>query len=157
MKTTGLLVAALCFGACATPNGSAAPAPNNAQVARQRYVAAYNAAVAAVERYSKAPEPETDDSRLAEAKIAELENELSALNGLGGSLASVERETRGRHTGLAFALGDAAIAKGSLNLADRVYRRLVEFYVGSAYTGIRDRARLGIDDVRAKRAAAPAR
>lgn len=157
MKTTALALVALALVACKSAQTTRAPSQAEQNEARQRYVAAYAAAVSAVERYSQVPETENADSKQAEAKLADLEKELSALNGLGGSLAAAERETRGRHTKLAFALADAALAKGALDVADRTFRRLIDFYVGSAYSGIRERARIGIDDVRAKRAAAPAK
>ncbi len=61
------------------------------------------------------------------------------------------RETRGYHTSLAFAFGEAALAKRCLDDADETYRGLVTLYVGSNYSGIRDRARVGIADVRTLR------
>lgn len=60
-------------------------------------------------------------------------------------------EYRQFHTDLSFRLADKALALGCLDTADSTYRGLIEFYVGNAYQGIRDRAKVGIDDVRAKR------
>jgi hypothetical protein len=58
---------------------------------------------------------------------------------------------RDRHTAVAFAFAEEAMKKGDLDTADRVYRRLIDFYTGSAYAGIRDRAKLGIEDIREAR------
>ena len=61
------------------------------------------------------------------------------------------RKARDRHTDLSFRYADAALHKNCLDRSDRVYRDLIHFYVGGTYSGIRDRARVGIDDVRARR------
>ena len=99
-----------------------------------------------------------EDSRRIIAKIEDLEQAVASINGVGlGVLRDAERDARERHTTLAFAFADAALRKGAYDLADRVYRRLVEFYVGNAYSGIRERARIGIDDVRALRSSPPTR
>ncbi|MEQ1543511.1 hypothetical protein [Methyloglobulus sp.] len=58
---------------------------------------------------------------------------------------------RNYHTELAFGYADVALKKGCLDDADNVYRGLISFYVGDAYSGIRDRAKLGIDDIRSMR------
>ena len=48
---------------------------------------------------------------------------------------------------------DGALKSGCLDVADQAYRRIISYYTGSAYAGIRDRAKLGIDDVRSARTA----
>ena len=133
------------------------PTAAETQAAVQRYHAAYQEALAAVERYRKSSESENADSKTIEGRLSSLEQEAQALTSLGGSLAGEARETRSRHTQLAFAYADAALEKGALEVADRTYRRLIDFYVGAAYSGIRDKARIGIDDVRSKRAASPSK
>lgn len=86
-------------------------------------------------------------------EIAELESQTGMFQTV--QLYDYANTAREWHTSLAFAFAEAALKKGELDAADRVYRRLIEFYVGSAYSGIRDRARLGIDDVREVRRTAP--
>lgn len=66
-----------------------------------------------------------------------------------------EREARDRHTELAFAFADEALSRNCLDSADRVYRDHSTFHVGATYSGIRDRAKLGIEDVRSRRGATP--
>lgn len=50
-----------------------------------------------------------------------------------------------------FALADLAFTHGCLDRADGMYRHVVNRYTGSSFAAFRDRARIGIDDVRAKR------
>lgn len=155
MRTTALVLVVCFLGACRSAPTRPAPTQAEQNAARERYAAAYADALSAADRYAKVPEAENTDSREVEARLADLEKELVLFNRVSGStLRSAETETRSRHTKLAFALADAALAKGALDVADRTYRRLVEFYVGNAYSGIRDRARMGVDDVRSRRAAA---
>ena len=106
--------------------------------------------MAALERYRSSTEVENDDSRTVQAKIAELEEDAGLVPS-GGSLQQFAHEARQRHTDLAFAFAEEALRKRALDAADRTYRRLVEFYVGNVYSGIRERARIGIDDVRSLR------
>jgi hypothetical protein len=53
--------------------------------------------------------------------------------------------------GASFIPANAALRSGCHNGADKVYRHIIQKYTGSAYTAQRERARLGIDDVREKR------
>jgi hypothetical protein len=68
-------------------------------------------------------------------------------------IARIQAGSIERHTSLAFGLADAALESGCLDVADQAYRRIITYYTGSAYAGLRDRAKLGIDDVRAARTA----
>ncbi|MCI0365521.1 MAG: hypothetical protein L0Y44_16725 [Phycisphaerales bacterium] len=90
------------------------------------------------------------------AKMNELEGNAARWNRVASSLPWQARTARERHTEIAFRFADVSLKRGCLDEADRTYRRLVEFYIGAAYSGIRDRARLGIDDVRAARSTARA-
>jgi hypothetical protein len=56
-----------------------------------------------------------------------------------------------KHTELSFKYAEEAFKKGCLDEADNAYRDIIKFYIGEAYSGIRDRAKLGIDDIRALR------
>lgn len=49
---------------------------------------------------------------------------------------------------LQFALADAAKAKRCFGLADELYRKVITVYTGSSYAAERERARIGIDDIR---------
>ena len=51
-----------------------------------------------------------------------------------------------------FTLADALMAASSLDEADKIYRSTISTFVGSTYEAMRQRALIGIDDVRAKRA-----
>lgn len=49
------------------------------------------------------------------------------------------------------AIADAALAQKCLDLADKHYRYVTATFTGSAWTAYRERARIGVDDVRAAR------
>lgn len=66
----------------------------------------------------------------------------------GGAPSITGSTARDIHAPLTFAFADECLQRRHLSTADAAYRSLIEFYVGPAYSGIRDRARLGIDDVR---------
>jgi hypothetical protein len=104
----------------------------------------------ALERYRASQGCDGPDAKEVLAKIAELEEDVSLFHDV--EFPEYERESRDRHTTLSFGFADEALRRRCLDDADRVYRRLVAFYTGSAYAGIRDRAKLGIDDIRAARA-----
>jgi hypothetical protein len=48
-------------------------------------------------------------------------------------------------------LADAYLHANCLDRADGIYRAVMEVYTGMSYASYRDRARIGIDDVRQKR------
>jgi hypothetical protein len=106
----------------------------------------------ALERYRASEGCDGQDSREVLAMIAELEETVSRFHTVK-SFPEYERQARDMHTNLSFAFADEALRRGCLDDADSVYRSLVAFYTGGAYAGIRDRAKLGIDDVRAARTA----
>jgi len=49
-----------------------------------------------------------------------------------------------------FELADAALSSGCFSLADDGYRDVIKTHTGADYQAARDRAKVGIDDVRAK-------
>lgn len=106
--------------------------------------------MAALEQYRASEGCDNPHAKEVRAKIAELEESLSLFHRVQ-SFPQYEREARDRHTTLSFAFADEALRRGCLDDADGVYRNLVAFYTGGAYAGIRDRAKLGIDDVRSAR------
>lgn len=60
------------------------------------------------------------------------------------------------HAGLAFEFADLAKDRGCLEIADRTYRDLIVAYPAAGDAGIRDRAKLGVDDIRElRRTSAP--
>ncbi len=50
-----------------------------------------------------------------------------------------------------FRLAETALKQKCPDIADRVYRDIIANYTGASYAGIRDRARVGLDDVREAR------
>lgn len=50
-----------------------------------------------------------------------------------------------------FDIADTALNLGCLDIADTNYRQVFKVYTGRAYTAHRERAKIGIDDVRQKR------
>lgn len=52
---------------------------------------------------------------------------------------------------LLLSLGDAGLRKKCYDLAEANYKEVINVYVGLAYTGYRDRAKVGLDDIRAAR------
>jgi hypothetical protein len=116
--------------------------------------------MAALSRFNDAPDCDGADLRVVAEKVAELERNVANLDpsdpvfspSTRAELLRIQAGSIERHTSLAFALADAALKSGCLDTADQAYRRLVVFYTGANYAGIRDRAKLGIDDVRAVRA-----
>ena len=78
--------------------------------------------------------------------LLELQEMVSSFHSL--RMVRHEAEARERHTSLAFDFAAEALSRGDLDEADQAYRGLVDFYVGAAYAGIRDRALVGIEDVR---------
>lgn len=104
---------------------------------------------AALARYNADPGCQNADSAQVETNIAELQDLVGSFNLTG--IRDLENTARQRHTALAFGYADSALGKGCLDEAEATYRELVTFYVGSAYDGIRDRATIGIDDVRTAR------
>lgn len=49
-----------------------------------------------------------------------------------------------------FEIADAALSAGRLSLASDGYREIIKTYIGAEYQAARDRAKIGIDDVRTK-------
>lgn len=130
---------------------AARPAQKQAELeAAQKRARPFVEGTAALEKYRTSKGCESPHAKEVRARIAELEESVSTFHA-GRSFPQYEQEARDRHTALSFAFADEALRRGCLDDADRVYRSLVAFYTGGAYAGIRDRAKLGIDDVRAAR------
>jgi hypothetical protein len=53
--------------------------------------------------------------------------------------------------GAKFNAADAYLAAGCLDPADQIYRDILATYTGSSFASVRERAKVGIDDVRAKK------
>ena len=136
------MTATLLLG-CAQPKRG--PTADQAAATRAR---PYVEGKAALSRFTAASDCTNTDASSVKANIAKLEDYVSTFNRIGGSTYKYEREARERHTSLAFGFADAALTKRCLDDADQVYRGLISLYIGAAYAGIRDRAKLGIDDVR---------
>ena len=104
---------------------------------------------AALERYVLTNDCTNSATIAIRANLAELQEDVRLFHLT--SFRSYEIEARERHTMLAFGYADEALKRGCLDEADNVYRGIIIFYTGAAYGGIRDRARLGVEDVRAAR------
>ncbi len=147
------LVGACLLTGCVTSQQRAAPV--KAQGVSQEQAVAnrakpYLEGMEAVRQFSSESGCDGESVATAQASIRKLAG-LENMRALGGSLAYLGVEATERRWEVQFGLADAAKSKGCLDLADGLYRELVTVYVGSAYSGVRDRARLGIDDVRAAR------
>ena len=144
--------ALLAFVVIGVLGGCAAPRPVEGvteQQAAANRAQPYTDGLKALQTYQASGVCVTAAATEIEAMIDELKTMTSQFHTVG--MTSLARQARDRHTDLSFRYADAALHKGCLDQADRVYRDLIHFYVGGAYSGIRDRARVGIDDVRARR------
>ena len=144
--------ALLAFVAIGILGGCAAPRPVEGvteQQAAANRAQPYTDGLNALQSYLASGECATAAATEIETMIDELKTMTSQFHTVG--MNSLARQARDRHTDLSFRYADAALQKSCLDQADRVYRDLIHFYVGGAYSGIRDRARVGIDDVRARR------
>lgn len=52
---------------------------------------------------------------------------------------------------LSFDYAEIALKSDKIDIADNVYRDLIKLFVGDIYSGIRDRAKIGLEDVRARK------
>ncbi len=155
--------------ACSAPTRSAAvvsqpvalaPAPKPVEQpkapTRPMGADAYDKGTEALARFMAAPDCNGADLRVVAEQVADLERTIALFDpsqtpSIRGQMLAYQDQARERHTSLAFALADGALKNGCLDAADQAYRRIISFYTGSAYSGIRDRAKLGVDDVRAGR------
>jgi hypothetical protein len=124
----------------------------------------YVSGLAALERYTSTHDCVGTDAKSIEHSIDQIEISVSAYNQFVDLLRRMNvtqaelnepeqfvREEINKHTSLAFNYATQAIKNGCINQSDRICRRLLEFYIGPAYAGIRDRAIVCIEDVRAAR------
>lgn len=117
---------------------------------------AYEKGAVALGRFMDAPDCNGADLRVVAEQVADLERTIALFDpsqtpSIRDQMLAYQDQARERHTSLAFALADGALRNGCLDVADQAYRRIISFYTGSVYSGIRDRAKLGVDDVRAER------
>lgn len=153
LNRLGILAAVIVLAVgCAPQPGQPGGGPTKEQAAANR-ARPYVEGTAALSRFTAASDCTNTDASAVKANIAKLQDHVSKWNRIGRFAYRYQREASERHTSLTFGFADAALAKGCLDDADKMYRSLISLYVGAAYSGIRDRAKLGIDDVRiAKRA-----
>ena len=109
----------------------------------------YVEGVAALNRYSAESNCDNQHSSVVRVKISELEGTVSTFTKFG--MSRYVPQARDMHTSLAFGYANKALKKGCLNDSILIYQRLFTFYAGSAYSGIRDSAKLGIEEVRVAR------
>ena len=147
LNRLGFLVVVILFAVgCAPRPGEPGGGPTREQAAQNR-ARPYIEGAAALEQFKANPDCDGQHAHVVKEKIAELEENVSTFNTI--KMRQYERKARQWHTDLTFRFANHAVENGCLDHADQVYRRLIEFYAGPAYSGIRDRARLGIEDVRA--------
>lgn len=100
----------------------------------------------AIARWAPGIECNNVHSRKAEQSIGALEV-MTVLFSKGGEPMKVyEKEAQERHQGLAFEYAEMALRKGCLDEAEQTCKRVVAFYEGVAWEGIRDRAMACIDE-----------
>jgi hypothetical protein len=145
-----LLLVAAGLGSCAAlgaPSVVGRPTPQQAQ---QNLARPYTEGLKFLEDYRASAGCANSEAQAVRAMVAQLEDQVRMFS--VSPVSNYESVARQRHTSLAFDFAEAALKKGCLDEADGMYRHLFEFYVGAAWSGIRDRAKLGIEDVRARRA-----
>ncbi len=109
----------------------------------------YVEGVTALNRYTAESRCDNQHSTIVQDKISELEKTVSTFKKFG--MSRYVPQARDMHTYLAFGYANEALKKGCLNDSISIYQRLFTFYTGSAYSGIRDSAKLGIEEVRVAR------
>lgn len=153
MGTRFAMLVLLCAG-CWAPTSNISPPPLSPELVEARKARAERLAIrdrwwseaetAVAEYQATGQRPEVTIE-----KVSRLEINVSAFSSIPFCLDA--RQARQRHQSIAFTLADSALAQGDLDTADCVYRRLMAFYSGLIYAGVRDRARLGIADVANRR------
>lgn len=111
---------------------------------------AYANGMSTLKSYQAEKTCDSPNSNIIKSDIDEIMNSLNEVTvKMGSHNPLYTRKIKLQHQNLSFEFADSALKKGCLDDANIVYRDIVNMYVGQAYGGIRDRARLGIDDVRA--------
>lgn len=87
-----------------------------------------------------------DSKKLQEAKAHVGVAERSAGNRYGDYL-----DMNMAVGGATLDVAEAALKHGCLDVADEMYRHVLQRYVGIAYSGLRQRAQVGINDVRSRK------
>jgi len=104
--------------------------------------------LSAVSSFSKKSDATCDgeEVKLAKASIALLSQQEREHYAFGSW--SYLSQTQKRKWEVQFALAEAALKQKCLDLAEGIFREIINFYTGNSYIGIRERARVGLDDVR---------
>lgn len=123
------------------------------QESEQR-IAPYVAGQQLLMQFTKEPGCQTATAQALQQKIdnmRDISTQFSITHGFSSRHMYEAATLRNLHTNTVFEFANASLKKNCLDLADKQYRSLIEYYVGTNYTGIRDRARIGLDDVREAR------
>lgn len=107
-------------------------------------------AEAAIQQFKTEHECHGPGSAQASSAIDELERLASYWTSVKASDPRVS-DMRTRHYTASFDFAEVAKAKGCLDEADVIYRHLITVYSGLMYQSVRERAKLGIDDIREAR------
>lgn len=118
--------------------------------AAENRIRPYRDGMKALNEYKIETGCDTKNVSTIKSYISNLENQVTTWSKLKffDDLRERAEVTKGWHTELAFGFADESLKKECLDNADTTYRSLVNFYIGGAYVGVRDRAKIGIDDVR---------
>lgn len=124
--------------------------------AEANFMRPYNNGLTALDIFSQEQGCAGEGAMRVNETVAELKKQADLLHRVstGSSIPTLldkANRSKDHHTEIAFSFADKAKNKRCLDIADQQYRDLIDMYVGSAYSGIRDRAKIGIDDVREAR------
>lgn len=111
----------------------------------------YREGMESLEVYMSETECDTKSANTIKRHISNLETQIKTWDSLKSIDYIYKRRaeaSKNQHRELAFGFADESLKRECLDNADTTYRSLVNFYIGGAYVGIRDRAKIGIDDVR---------
>lgn len=131
--------------------------PSEAQIPKTEAEAAANRArpfiegKAAIERQRNSDHWNVPLAATIERYIQTLKKDCSDWNDLSGGgryFTEIAATAKDRLSELSFEYAELALKRNQLTVADSVYRDLISFFVGSTYSGIRERAKIGLDDVR---------
>ncbi len=145
MFRSALLLVAL----CAIAPSAHAQAQTEQEAARNR-ARPYIEGKVALEHLVASQAWDVESARTVELKINEIKGMLSDFNQFP-SFRAYAKAACDQYTDLAFTYADNALKRREFDTADRAYRDIISLLVGSSYSGIRERAKIGLDDIREAR------
>ena len=143
-RTLAAVAAAALLSGCGTSpfNLYGAKADAEIKTAEQQMLDASNKASESLALYAKLPHKNCDGPELDEAtEAANAAVSLSQRHELGVRMAA---------GGQLLSVADAAKSKGCVQQARAIYDEVLRVFAGGAYASLRDRATIGIQDLRTK-------